>query len=148
MVGSTWYQRYLSLALVSCSDSHSYFKHDCGQFSECIPKLKLLKNSLPYFRGQDILKLPVHHCLTLTKADEQTALISDLSVRLTKMGYKVKAEGSKLKGEYGVVGRLAPSVTHVGLLTLLLGIQLLHGQVWFQCCSTKLNFSDSQHSKL
>jgi cytochrome c biogenesis protein ResB len=68
------------------------------------------------------------------------------------MGYKVKAEGSKLKGEYGVVGRLAPSVTHVGLLTLLLGITITSwtGFTGFQpvLLDEKLNFSDSQHSKL
>lgn len=121
-------------------------------FQRVFPKLKLLKNSLPFFRGQDILKLPVHYCLNLAKAEEQTALIADLSVRLTKMGYKVKAEGSKLKGEYGLVGRLAPSVTHVGLLTLLLGITITSwtGFTGFQpvLLDEKLNFSDSQHSKL
>ncbi|MBA4049787.1 MAG: hypothetical protein C0464_02130, partial [Cyanobacteria bacterium DS2.008] len=121
-------------------------------FQRVFPKLKLLKNSLPFFRGQDILKLPVHYCLNVAKAEEQTALIADLSVRLTKMGYKVKAEGSKLKGEYGLVGRLAPSVTHVGLLTLLLGITITSwtGFTGFQpvLLDEKLNFSDSQHSKL
>ena len=121
-------------------------------FQRVFPKLRLLKNSLPYFRGQDILKLPIHHSLTLEKNDESTALIADLSVRLTKLGYKVKAEGSKLKGEYGVIGRLAPSVTHVGLLTLLLGITITSwtGFTGFQpvLLDEKLSFGDSQHSKL
>jgi len=133
-------------------------------FQRVFPKLRQYNNSLPFFRGQDIAKCSVHHTLKLVSAQQgeeksnsydgarQAALLAELSQRLTKMGYKVKIDGLKLKGEYGKIGRLAPSTTHVGLLTLLLGITITSwtGFNGFQpiLLDEKLNFSDSQHSKL
>ncbi len=130
-------------------------------FQRVFPKLWQYNKSLPFLRGQDIAKTSVHHILKLSTSaadsaqpasHQQAALLAELSQRLTKMGYKVKIEGLKLKGEYGKVGRLAPSITHVGLLTLLLGVTVTSwtGFNGFQpvLLDEKLNFSDSQHSKL
>ncbi len=129
-------------------------------FQRVFPKLWQYNKSLPFLRGQDIAKTSVHHILKFASATDsaqpathqQAALLAELSQRLTKMGYKVKIDGLKLKGEYGKVGRLAPSTTHVGLLTLLLGVTITSwtGFNGFQpiLLDEKLNFSDSQHSKL
>jgi len=128
-------------------------------FQRVFPKLWQYNKSLPFMRGQDITKTSVHHVLRFADGDQsepashqQAALLAELSQRLTKMGYKIKIEGLKLKGEYGKVGRLAPSITHVGLLTLLLGVTITSwtGFNGFQpvLLDQKLNFADSQHSKL
>lgn len=125
-------------------------------FQRVFPKLKQLKNQLPFIKGADITKLSLSRVLDFAAGEnvhgQQAALLAELSGRLTKMGYKIQADGLRLRGEYGKVGRLAPSVTHVGLLTLLVGITITSwtGFSGFQpvLLDEKMTFVDSQHSKL
>jgi cytochrome c biogenesis protein len=125
-------------------------------FQRVFPKLKQLKNQLPFIKGSDITRLSVNRTLDFAPREnlhlQQAALLAELSGRFTKMGYKVQVDGLRLKGEYGKIGRLAPSVTHVGLLSLLLGITITSwtGFNGFQpvLLDEKMTFADSQHSKL
>lgn len=91
-----------------------------GSFRHVFPKLKLLKIPMPYLNANQILKMPVHsqaiNNLALSTASEY--LVSYLK----KDGYKVNLGQNQLTAEYGKIGRLAPTVTHIGLLTLLAGV--------------------------
>lgn len=75
-----------------------------------------------------------------------------LSVKLKNAGYKVTNGGAQLTAHWGKFGRLAASVTHVGLLTLLAGVTITSwtGFNGFQpvLLHEDLSFDDSQHSKL
>jgi cytochrome c biogenesis protein len=88
------------------------------------PKVKLLKNSMPYIGAKEIDRLPCHHTLIASGPSSRSALLAQLSASLAKMGYKVQLNGERLRAEYGKYGRLAASVTHVGLLSLLLGVTI------------------------
>lgn len=121
-------------------------------FQRVFPKLKTYTRSMPFFRAREICKLPLHQSLALSDPAQSAAVLAELSGRLTKLGYKVQADGNKLRAESGKLGRLAPSVTHVGLLTLLAGIAVTSwtGFNGFEpiLLNEALNFSTCKHAKL
>jgi len=88
------------------------------------PKVLLLKNKMPFFGPREIKRLPINRSLTAADPSCRAALLADFASSLTKMGYTVELEGERLRAEYGKYGRLAASVTHVGLLSLLLGVTI------------------------
>jgi cytochrome c biogenesis protein len=88
------------------------------------PKVKLLNKSMPFFGAREIKRLPYNHSLVASGPQAKAALLAECSAALTKMGYTVQLEGEKLRAEYGKYGRLAPTVTHIGLLSLLLGVTI------------------------
>ncbi len=88
------------------------------------PKVLLLKNSMPFFGPREIKRIPFNLCLMAGGPQARSALLAELSAGLTRMGYKVQLHGERLRAEYGKYGRLAASVTHVGLLSLLLGVTI------------------------
>ncbi|MBS1992264.1 MAG: cytochrome c biogenesis protein ResB [Cyanobacteria bacterium SZAS LIN-3] len=88
------------------------------------PKVRQLKNKMPFLGVREIDRLPYKNRLVAADKNARAALLADFSSSLTKMGYKVELEGERLRAEYGKYGRLAASVTHVGLLSLLLGVTI------------------------
>ena len=88
------------------------------------PKVLLLKNSMPFFGPREIRRLPYNHSLVAVSPAARTALLAELAAGLAKMGYKVQLDGQRLRAEYGKYGRLAPTVTHIGLLSLLVGVTI------------------------
>lgn len=119
-------------------------------FLRVFPRIKLLQKPLPFLSGRDIGKLPVNTSVAL-RGNDQSALTA-LAVKLSGRGFKVATNGDKLLAEYGKFGRLAATVTHIGLLTLLVGVTITSwtGFSGFQpvLLSSHLDFSQSEHSKL
>jgi cytochrome c biogenesis protein len=121
-----------------------------ASFQKVFPRLAQLKQPLPPLAEASIAKLPVHDHLLLNEFPAQA--LETFSARLKKMGYKVNIGDGRLTGESGKLGRYAASVTHVGLLSLLLGVTISSwtGYSGFQPVrlGERLSFDSSQHSKL
>ena len=133
----------LTLNMVACS------------FQRVFPKIRLLRQPLPALAGQAILRLPYNRAVALAPTSETEAELSNrLASALKKKGFKVTqaANTSRLTAEYGKVGRLAATVTHIGLLTLVAGVTITSwtGFNGFQPVKLgdSMSFADSQHSKL
>lgn len=120
-------------------------------FQRVFPKVLTLNKEMPFFRAREIKRLPVHRTLCL-KGGQETAALAQLSALLTRSGYKVRVDGRNLKAEYGKLGRLAPTTTHIGLLSLLLGVTITSwtGFNGFEpiLLDEALDFKDAKHAKL
>ncbi len=121
-----------------------------ASFQRVFPKLKLLKQPMPWLGVRQIAKMPTHQTL-LTTAEPASA-IETVAIRLRKFGYKVDVNGSQLTAHWGKFGRIASSVTHVGLLTLLTGVTITSwtGFTGFQpiLLHENLDFDKSEHSRM
>lgn len=121
-------------------------------FQRVFPKLRTYTRSMPFLKGREISKLPVERELLLSDPAQGAAALVEIASRLGKQGYTVQADGSKLRAEYGRVGRLAATVTHIGLLSLLTGIAVTSwtGFNGFEpiLLDESLNFSTAKHAKL
>lgn len=134
----------LTLNMVACS------------FQRVFPKIRLLRHPLPALAGDAILRLPYNRAVTLAPTEENEEEIAvRLASVLKKKGFKVTRSAQKdarLTAEYGKVGRLAATVTHIGLLTLVGGVTITSwtGFNGFQPVKLgeSMSFADSQHSKL
>jgi len=119
-------------------------------FMRVFPRVKLLNKPLPFIGGKEIGKLPVNKSVLITK-DEKSALAA-MALKLAAKGFKVSTNGERLLAEYGKYGRLAATVTHIGLLTLLVGVTITSwtGFSGFQpvLLNSHLDFHESEHSKL
>lgn len=128
----------LTLNMIACS------------FMRVFPRVKLLNKPLPFIGGKEIGKLPVNTSVVITK-DEKSALAA-IALKLASKGFKVSTNGERLLAEYGKYGRLAATVTHIGLLTLLVGVTITSwtGFSGFQpvLLNSHLDFHESEHSKL
>ena len=91
-----------------------------GSFKHVFPKLKLLKIPMPWLTANQILKMPVHN--EFSANTPLSTMKEKLVAHLNKSGYKVQVNKEQLTAEQGKFGRLAPTVTHIGLLTLLAGV--------------------------
>jgi cytochrome c biogenesis protein len=138
---STWFLSligFLTINMIACS------------MQRVFPKVRSFKQELPYLKADAIPKLAASEKIILNVHPE-TAL-HRLTEKLKRKGYSVKKEGTSLKAEFGKVGRLAPTVTHIGLLSLLLGVTITSwtGFTGFQPVpvSSIMNFESSEHSKL
>ncbi len=122
-----------------------------ASFERVFPRLLTLKNSMPLLGGKEIMKLPYKNQVFLGTVSD-TAVLDELENKLKKKGFKITRKDGKLLGESGIIGRLAPSVTHVGLLSLLVGVTITSwtGFNGFQPVKLGecLNLENSQHSKL
>lgn len=114
------------------------------------PKARLMKQKMPFFSEKEISKFPEHKNVAL-KCPANEALQA-LAASLKKQGYRVEVSEGKLTGEWAKIARLAATVTHIGLLSLLLGVTITSwtGFNGFKpvMLEGKLNFADSEHSKL
>jgi cytochrome c biogenesis protein len=121
-----------------------------ASFQRVFPKLILLRKPPIFLKKAAIEKLPISQSLILPVSKNQA--MSLLAQKLKKKFYKVYLQESQLAGEQGKFGRLAPSVTHVGLLSLLCGVTITSwtGFSGFQPVrlGDSLSFADSEHSKL
>lgn len=119
-----------------------------GSFKYVFPKLRLLRQPMPLLDGEAIAHLPFSHELKL--ACDKTILKSQLTAELKKYHYSLTWHGDRLAADFGKFGRLAPSITHVGLLTLLAGVTITAwtGFSGFKpiLVGSKLSFADSQHA--
>jgi len=119
-------------------------------FQRVFPKVRSLKQPMPWLTGREIGKLPFNKQLVLPVRCEQG--LSKLSEHLSKSGYRVCLQDERLVAEFGKFGRLAPTITHIGLLTLLMGVTISSwtGFSGFQPIPLggSLNFNMSEHSKL
>lgn len=119
-------------------------------FLRVFPRVKLLSKPLPFLTGKDIVKLPFNTSIPITRND--SSLLAAVAVKLSKKGFNVKTSDEKILGEYGKYGRLAATVTHIGLLSLLVGVTITSwtGFNGFQpvLLDNHLDFQESEHSKL
>lgn len=127
----------LSVNMVACSVQRVF------------PKVRSLRQKLPFLKGKEISRLPFTVFLNTAKGDEALERICKL---LSQRGFNVERKGAQIVAEYGKYGRLAATVTHIGLLTLLLGVTITSwcGFNGFKpvLLGERLTFEDSEHSKL
>jgi cytochrome c biogenesis protein len=125
-----------------------------GSLKRVFPKLRLLKKPLPFLTESQIKELKSHSCQVICK--DKQIVEKQLTAQLKRFHYRVASQSDRLSvrlnGEFGKYGRLAPSVTHVGLLTLLLGVTIT---AWTGFSGFKpvpvgsdLTFTDCQHAAL
>jgi len=132
----------LSLNMVACSCQRVF------------PKARSLKQVLPFLGSNEISRLPVFHKVEVTPASgaENNSSLDKLAKELRKNGYVVRTQGTKLTGEFGKYAKLASTVTHIGLLTLLVGVTITSwtGFTGFQPVRLGdiMSFEKSEHSKL
>jgi cytochrome c biogenesis protein len=120
-------------------------------FQRVFPKIRTLKQPLPFLRSPEIGKLPFNRQAALALAP--AAALDKLQSELKRKGYNVRRnENGSLTGEWGKYGRLAATVTHIGLLTLMAGVSITSwtGFSGFQPIPLDgvMTFADSEHSKL
>jgi len=111
-----------------------------------------LKNVMPFLKDEQISHLPYFRRVELSANAGSTAIMSNLVSRLVKERFNVKVQGTALTAEFGKYGRLAATITHIGLLTLLAGVTITSwtGFSGFQPVrlDESMSFEKSQHSKL
>ena len=133
----------LDIALLSVSIT-------VASFQKVFPRLKQLKQRLPLLAEPQVNSLPVHDKFLVNDFPEHA--LSIVASRLKKSGYSVHVENDRLVAEWGKFSRTAASVTHVGLMTLLVGVTISSwtGFSGFQPVrlGEKMSFATSDHSKL
>ncbi len=129
---------FLTVNMVACSVQRVF------------PRARLLKQPMPLLSEREISRLTVNSELALPGAPHTG--IARLAQGLKRCGYQVRVETDALTAEWGKLGRLAGTVTHIGLLTLLAGVTVSSwtGFSGFQAVPLhgKLTFGQSEHSKL
>lgn len=130
----------LTLNMVACS------------FQRVFPKVRSLKTPMPVLSGREISRLPFNKSLALPADRTVSATIDTIAASLEKRGFKVDRREDRLVAEYGKVGRLAATITHIGLLTLLGGVTITSWTGFSGFAPVKLgdsmSFAGSEHSKL
>jgi cytochrome c biogenesis protein len=114
------------------------------------PKARLFRQPMMFFTDREISKLPVQREIRVPLASEVASQKLEQSLR--KCGYVIKKKDSSITAEWGKIGKLAATITHIGLLSLLVGVSItswtgfsgfeptpLHGS---------MSFASSEHSKL
>jgi cytochrome c biogenesis protein len=120
-----------------------------GSVEKVFPKLRLLKLPLQFFSPEQIAKMPYNTSFTVGASPAET--LEKLQIKLQQRGFKTVVHGNQLAAEFGKIGRYAPTITHIGLLSLLLGVTITS---WTGFSGFKpirlgddLSFQDSEHSK-
>lgn len=119
-------------------------------FQRVFPKVRQLKQQMPYLSDRSVLKLPWHYQLVCSGEAEAIRLI--LAKEFGRLHYVTNWQNNRLQAEFGKVGQLAPTITHIGLLSLLLGVTITSwtGFSGFSPVplSEYLSFSEAKHSSL
>lgn len=114
------------------------------------PKVPVYMRPMVFIPTASVKKLVVSHTVPL-EGDEQQVR-DRLFALLKKLGFTIRTDGNRFTAEWGKYGRLAASVTHVGLLTLLAGVTVTSwtGFTGFQpvMLGENMSFAQSEHSKL
>jgi len=123
-----------------------------ASWQRVFPRLWVLRHPLPFLNAPEVMRLPVSKTLSTGGDIEQNELVDRLLTKLKHNLYFVRRKDNLLVAESGKVGRLAPTITHIGLLTLLLGVTITSwtGFSGFKpvLLGSDLFFGDSEHSKL
>ncbi|MBY0546337.1 MAG: cytochrome c biogenesis protein ResB [Candidatus Obscuribacterales bacterium] len=118
-------------------------------FQRVFPKIRLYRQPIAFMSNKEIVKFPVTKTIQLKVSAEE--VLQAVQARFKKQGYTIRTNGAKVTGEWGKFGRMAASVTHVGLLSLLVGVTITSwtGFTGFKPVSLgkSLSFADSEHSK-
>jgi cytochrome c biogenesis protein len=121
-----------------------------ASWQKVFPRLLTLRKSLPFLNAQSIGRLP--GSVTTIAAGSPDAICNYLTSSLVRKGYNVRIQGTSFVAESGKIGRLAPTITHIGLLTLLTGVTITSwsGFAGFKpvLVGSNMNLADSEHSKL
>lgn len=121
-------------------------------FQRVFPKVRLLKHQMPFLRGKDILKLPYARRIQIDSSASSAAVLSHVVNEFAKRRFEVKVKDQAITAESGRFGRLAATVTHIGLLTLLLGVTITSwtGFSGFHPVrlDSTMSMAASEHSKL
>ena len=119
-------------------------------FQRVFPKVRLLKQPMPFLGSQSVKKLPWSSQVNL-RVEAQT-LKSILSKELGNQHYVTTWQENRLQAEFGKIGRLAPTITHIGLLSLLAGVTITSWTGFSGFSPVLLNdylsFQDAKHSTL
>jgi cytochrome c biogenesis protein len=119
-------------------------------FQRVFPKVRLLRQPMPYLSGDALKKLPWHKQFVFL--GETPVLKATISKQLKRMCYATNWQDNRLCAESGKFGRLAPTVTHIGLLLLLLGVTITSWTGFSGFNPVNLNehltFRDAKHSAL
>ena len=124
-----------------------------ASFQRVFPRLKTLKGPLKFLETRAIAILPVRQSAVL-KGDVSNVddVYNSLTHKLNFAHYKVERKDSRLSAEFGRWSRLAATVTHIGLLSLLLGVTITSWTGFSGFKPVKLGdalaFANSEHSKL
>jgi cytochrome c biogenesis protein len=114
------------------------------------PKARLMKQKMPFLGATEIGKLVVTDEVNL-KCPAAEAL-NAFAASLKKQGYRVEISEGKLTGEWAKITRLAATITHIGLLSLLAGVTVTSwtGFNGFKPVPLGSTFTlaDSEHSKM
>jgi cytochrome c biogenesis protein len=114
------------------------------------PKVRTLYHPMPFVSSSAIEKMSARASCSM-KASARD-VIEQLQRKLKKRGYNVRVKGDQLTAEKGKIGRLAATITHIGLLTLLAGVTITSwtGFSGFQPVplAGSMTFDRSEHSKL
>jgi cytochrome c biogenesis protein len=124
----------LTLNMVACSCQRVF------------PKVRLLKLPMPFLGAKEIERMPYHATADYAKD------FDNVVTAFRRRGYIVRRQDNKLTAEFGKFAKLAATVEHIGLLTLLLGVTITS---WTGFSGFKpvrlgddLSFGKSEHSKL
>ncbi|HEY9773783.1 MAG TPA: cytochrome c biogenesis protein ResB [Planktothrix sp.] len=127
----------LTINMVACS------------MQRVFPKVRLLKQAMPFIGAQEISRLPYHGDVTCACPAGQVVQLFEKKLR--RQGYVVRRQGNRISAEFGKFAKLAATVTHIGLLTLLVGVTITSwtGFGGFKPVrlGDSLTFQDSEHSK-
>jgi cytochrome c biogenesis protein len=131
----------LTLNMIACSVQRVF------------PKVRLMKLPMPWLKAPEIGRMPWHDTIAFNpQSTSEENLLDILTQKLKRQGYTVSRKDMRLTAEFGKFGRLAPTVTHIGLLTLLAGVTVTS---WTGFSGFKpvrlgddLTFQASEHSKL
>lgn len=121
-------------------------------FQRVFPKARLIRLVMPFLKGKAIEKMPVARTIYLDKSASTATVLSFVVNELAKRRFNVRVENSSVAAEYGKYGRLAATITHIGLLTLLAGVTVTSwtGFSGFQPVrmGDTMSMAKSEHSKL
>jgi len=114
------------------------------------PKARLLKKQMVFLSEHEIGRFP--NSLDVRLNCPAVEALESLGSELKKQGFLVEIKDGKLKAERAKLAILASTVTHIGLLSLLVGVTITS---WTGFSGFKpvapggfLNFDNSEHSKL
>jgi len=121
-------------------------------FQRVFPKARLIGLVMPFLQGKAIRKMPVSRTIYLDKSASAATVLSFLVNEIGKKHFTVRVANNSISGEYGKYGRLAATITHIGLLSLLAGVTVTSwtGFSGFQPVrmGDTMSLGKSDHSKL
>lgn len=115
------------------------------------PKVRTMKHKMPFLGAKQIENLAVAKSITVSGGQQA---FERLAERFKKHGFKIEYDttGGAMVAERGKFSKLAATVTHIGLLSLLAGVTITSwtGFSGFGPIEVddRLTFGKSEHSKL